>query len=373
MFQARVWILCATVAACLLQYSITRSESPQIIAINPDIVQDTSCRFNCTSGECLPAEKVCDGTPDCADRSDETNITCISRIVHCPAYAFICDYGACVDSDARCNGKIDCADASDENNCDNNTCAFRCKSGECLTNSHDVCDGAVNCLDKSDETVELCSKRIDCPTYAVRCDYGACVDGDARCNGKQDCADGSDEKDCPEAILACREGTFQCGDGTCVMETLLCDGQKDCEDGSDETSKQCENFACPGYGFRCNYGGCIDGNKVCDGKAHCADASDESPAVCAVTTPKHMPCPSLRQPTYSKMEVMGNVAQFSCKPGYSLTGPDIISCHKGMWSAEPPICNAVDNTIPGSKGSKPSVLNWQILLFLSVFTFAQWA
>lgn len=32
-----------------------------------------------------------------------------------------------------------------------------------------------------------------CPNYSFRCKYGACVDYNAKCDGKNDCIDGSDE------------------------------------------------------------------------------------------------------------------------------------------------------------------------------------
>jgi len=40
-----------------------------------------------------------------------------------------------------------------------------------------------------------------CPSYAYRCKYGACVDKNAKCNGKNDCVDGSDEN-----LPECRQG-----------------------------------------------------------------------------------------------------------------------------------------------------------------------
>lgn len=33
-----------------------------------------------------------------------------------------------------------------------------------------------------------------CPGFTYKCEYGACVIRDAECDGKIDCADGSDER-----------------------------------------------------------------------------------------------------------------------------------------------------------------------------------
>lgn len=33
-----------------------------------------------------------------------------------------------------------------------------------------------------------------CPGSAFRCNYGACISKNAKCNGKNDCVDGSDEQ-----------------------------------------------------------------------------------------------------------------------------------------------------------------------------------
>ena len=34
-----------------------------------------------------------------------------------------------------------------------------------------------------------------CPLLAFRCNYGACIDGNKKCDGRIDCIDGSDESD----------------------------------------------------------------------------------------------------------------------------------------------------------------------------------
>lgn len=43
-----------------------------------------------------------------------------------------------------------------------------------------------------------------CPKFFFRCDYGACIDGDLKCNGIKNCADGSDEysRQCKETTTS---------------------------------------------------------------------------------------------------------------------------------------------------------------------------
>lgn len=71
--------------------------------------------FMCTSGQCIEASEICDGFPDCVDKSDETPNLCSDII--CPRYSYRCKYGACVHRNARCNQTEECFDGSDESNC----------------------------------------------------------------------------------------------------------------------------------------------------------------------------------------------------------------------------------------------------------------
>ncbi|XP_067615434.1 sortilin-related receptor-like isoform X2 [Eurosta solidaginis] len=66
----------------------------------------------CRSGECISLSLFCDGTPHCADRSDETVEMCAH--MNCTNTSFTCAYGACVPSTAHCDGRMDCVDGSDE-------------------------------------------------------------------------------------------------------------------------------------------------------------------------------------------------------------------------------------------------------------------
>ncbi|XP_047121966.1 modular serine protease-like [Schistocerca piceifrons] len=70
--------------------------------------------FQCQNGECIEHFKVCDGTADCSDKSDENKVTCRWRRCYSDAF-FRCAYGACVDVNAACDGTIQCeGDGSDE-------------------------------------------------------------------------------------------------------------------------------------------------------------------------------------------------------------------------------------------------------------------
>lgn len=86
--------------------------------------------------------------------------------------------------------------------------------------------------DGSDESTDNCIATV-CPRYAFRCMYGACVSGNAECNRKMECLDGSDEATdkCPtktEEQLhgSCDRTSFQCDNGDCIGVDALCDGNQ---------------------------------------------------------------------------------------------------------------------------------------------------
>ncbi|KAM7390330.1 hypothetical protein PAMA_008482 [Pampus argenteus] len=110
-----------------------------------------------------------------------------------------------------------------------------------------------------------------------------CIPESWRCDEELDCADQSDEDDCPTVVPGtlppqdrCPTGHYQCLNNDCLPALLRCDGVPDCPDGEDEYScplLQCElgELVCEGSP------GCIPLQKRCDRSADCLPFhSDES-------------------------------------------------------------------------------------------------
>lgn len=71
----------------------------------------------------------------------------------------------------------------------------------------------------------------------------------------------------------------------CVLNQQVCDGRYDCFDKSDE--KNCKNYCNATHSFKCKDGkNCINQLEVCNGRKDCVDGSDEVNCTCSLETMK---------------------------------------------------------------------------------------
>ncbi|XP_077010524.1 MAM and LDL-receptor class A domain-containing protein 1 isoform X2 [Tamandua tetradactyla] len=105
-----------------------------------------------------------------------------------------------------------------------------------------------------------------------------CIPLSGKCNGQEDCLDGSDELACPPSTPSplCSEVEFPCSEKGCIPALLRCDGVPDCPLSEDEAG--CPNMSCWAGALLCPPSlGCVPTHQRCDGFVHCVDFQlDES-------------------------------------------------------------------------------------------------
>nr|XP_038025305.1 very low-density lipoprotein receptor-like [Anas platyrhynchos] len=152
---------------------------------------------------------------------------------------------------------------------------FPCSNGRCIPLLW-KCDGDEDCSDGSDESA--CVKKT-CAESDFVCNSGQCVPNRWQCDGDPDCEDGSDETAELCHMRTCRVNEISCGPQStqCIPVSWKCDGERDCDSGEDE--ENCGNVTCSAAESTCSSGQCISKSFVCNGQDDCSDGSDESACV----------------------------------------------------------------------------------------------
>ena len=208
----------------------------------------TVAMFQCDRvAQTVPYTLVCNGLPDCLDRSDET----FCRHLPCLYYEHRCDNGQCVDvrlrSNIRCDRVTDCYDGSDEAVCpvDNSRgySTVTVSPPARIDHTHDYFPAATPL-----ESPHTCPQsHFSCPGA-----FGYCLPIYVRCNSYYDCPNHEDEMGCENYMCP---GLYRCrGSIVCLHITHLCDGVVQCQDQDDEVL--CEfscphNCLCQGLSFLC--------------------------------------------------------------------------------------------------------------------------
>ncbi|XP_071591185.1 MAM and LDL-receptor class A domain-containing protein 1 isoform X2 [Heliangelus exortis] len=121
-----------------------------------------------------------------------------------------------------------------------------------------------------------------CSGDQFTCSYvQQCLSLTAKCNGTEECMDGSDEMNCPTTTTttpldSCKLTEFLCPSKGCIPSLLKCDGVPDCHLNEDEVGCPINN--CFDGSLLCaSTNQCIATSQRCDGIADCIDFSlDES-------------------------------------------------------------------------------------------------
>ncbi|XP_061489006.1 low-density lipoprotein receptor-related protein 8 isoform X5 [Rhineura floridana] len=151
---------------------------------------------------------------------------------------------------------------------------FQCRNERCIPSVW-KCDEDDDCADNSDEAD--CPKKT-CAETDFTCNNGHCIPSRWKCDGEEECPDGSDESEATCTKQVCLAEKISCGDSSnkCIPSSWRCDGEKDCESGTDEAGCTNALVTCSPDEFQCGDGTCIHGAKQCNKVHDCPDNSDEA-------------------------------------------------------------------------------------------------
>eukprot|EP01084_Bolivina_argentea_P221763 375538_1 len=287
---------------------------------NNSFYQIWSGQFKCSNGQCVDASFACDGIPnDCTDSSDEypfynqlhnypyLQMCPYSQLMQCDVDQVLCKRdGKCISKNVLCDGILDCSDGADENGC-----TYSCNVEDILSMNTFQCGGSIASI--NDTHIVLFAslnnpvtiipystqqqKHSLVTTYTSN-DKGLCINYEWRCDGIQDCDNGSDESLC--TLFKCNFDEYQCpSNGECIPQQWLCDYTSDCIDETDEQEQICDQYGksfepfCAENQYKCeDYLICIPESHLCDKNIDCPKKDDENNCVESLNpsvNPTHAP------------------------------------------------------------------------------------